>query len=60
MFRMISSFAGARYVGVELRDDFALDIERLLGAVEQHRPGLIFIAYPNNPTGNLFDRNNFV
>jgi len=55
MFRMISSFAGARYVSVELRDDFALDIERVLGAVEQHRPGLIFIAYPNNPTGNLFD-----
>ena len=22
----------------------------------QHRPAVIFIAYPNNPTGNLFDR----
>jgi histidinol-phosphate aminotransferase len=55
MFRMISAFAGVRYVGVELREDFALDIERMLRAVEQHKPGLIFIAYPNNPTGNLFD-----
>jgi histidinol-phosphate aminotransferase len=24
-------------------------------AIEQHQPAVIFIAYPNNPTGNLFD-----
>jgi histidinol-phosphate aminotransferase len=55
MFRMIATFAGARYVGVDLREDYSLDIEQLLGAIAQHRPGLVFIAYPNNPTGNLFD-----
>jgi histidinol-phosphate aminotransferase len=55
MFRMIATFAGAPYVGVDLRDDYSLDIEKLLAAVERHRPGLVFIAYPNNPTGNLFD-----
>jgi histidinol-phosphate aminotransferase len=55
MYRMIATFAGAPYVGVDLRDDYSLDIEKLLGAVERHRPDLIFIAYPNNPTGNLFD-----
>ncbi|MGH8649586.1 MAG: histidinol-phosphate transaminase [Burkholderiales bacterium] len=55
MFRLIATAAGAPYVGVDLRDDYSLDIEKLLGAVERHRPGLIFIAYPNNPTGNLFD-----
>jgi histidinol-phosphate aminotransferase len=55
MFRLIATFAGARYVGVDLRDDFSIDIERTLGAIEQHRPGLVIITYPNNPTGNLFD-----
>lgn len=55
MFRMISGFAGVPYVGVELRDDFGLDVERVVAAMEQSRPGLTFIAYPNNPTGNLFD-----
>jgi histidinol-phosphate aminotransferase len=55
MFRMIAAFAGARYVGVDLREDFSLDIERLLAAMDQHRPAVVFIAYPNNPTGNLFD-----
>jgi histidinol-phosphate aminotransferase len=55
MFRRIAAFAGARYVGVDLREDFSLDIERLLAAVEQHRPAIVIVAYPNNPTGNLFD-----
>ncbi|MBI3045328.1 MAG: histidinol-phosphate transaminase [Betaproteobacteria bacterium] len=55
MFRMIATFAGARYAGVDLRDDFSLDIERVLAAIERERPAVVFIAYPNNPTGNLFD-----
>jgi histidinol-phosphate aminotransferase len=55
MFRMIAGFCGMRFVGVPLRADFALDIDRVLASVERERPALIFIAYPNNPTGNLFD-----
>ncbi|MBI2509109.1 MAG: histidinol-phosphate transaminase [Betaproteobacteria bacterium] len=55
MCRRISTFAGARYIGVDLREDYTLDIERVLTALERHRPSLVFIAYPNNPTGNLFD-----
>ncbi|OGA25625.1 MAG: histidinol-phosphate transaminase [Betaproteobacteria bacterium RIFCSPLOWO2_02_FULL_67_26] len=55
MFRLIATFVGARYVGVDLREDFSIDIERTLGAIEQHQPPIIFITYPNNPTGNLFD-----
>jgi histidinol-phosphate aminotransferase len=55
MFRMISAFAGVRYVAVELLENFGLDVERMLEAIDQHRPGLIFLACPNNPTGNLFD-----
>ncbi len=55
MYKMIAAFAGVSYVGVPLRADFTLDIEATLAAIAQHQPALIFIAYPNNPTGNLFD-----
>ncbi|MEK7874681.1 MAG: aminotransferase class I/II-fold pyridoxal phosphate-dependent enzyme, partial [Pseudomonadota bacterium] len=55
MFRMIAAFAGLRYVGLPLDADFSIDIAAAIAAVEQHQPALIFIAYPNNPTGNLFD-----
>jgi histidinol-phosphate aminotransferase len=43
-----------RFVGVPLNTDFTLDPTRFLEAVAEHRPALTFIAYPNNPTGNLF------
>ncbi|MGD8587866.1 MAG: histidinol-phosphate transaminase [Chromatiales bacterium] len=55
MYRMIATFCGMQYVGVPLRaDDFALDLEALLAAIQRHQPSLLFLAYPNNPTGNLF------
>ena len=55
MFRMISAFAGLRYESVPLGAGFALDPAAMLAAMERHRPALTFLAYPNNPTGNLFD-----
>lgn len=56
MFRIGAIAAGLRYEGVALRADFTLDEEATLAAIERHRPALTWIAYPNNPTGNLFPR----
>jgi histidinol-phosphate aminotransferase len=42
-------------VGVPLKEDFALDLPAMLEAIQQHDPAVIYLAYPNNPTGNLFD-----
>ena len=55
MYKMIATFTGMNYVGVPLTEDFALDLAAMLAAIERHQPALIFLAYPNNPTGNLFD-----
>ena len=55
MYRQIAAVAGMDYVAVPLQDDFSLDQQTLLMAVEAHDPAVIFLAYPNNPTGNLFD-----
>lgn len=55
MFRMIATFCGVRFVGVPLESGFTLDADRMLAAIIEHQPALVFIAYPNNPTGNLFD-----
>ena len=56
MYRLSAVAAGMRYVGVPLRADFTLDEPALLAAVEAHGPALTWLAYPNNPTGNLFPR----
>lgn len=56
MYRLIAEMVGLEYVGVPLRaDDFGLDCDAALAAIADTRPALIFIAYPNNPTGNLFE-----
>jgi histidinol-phosphate aminotransferase len=54
MYRRNALYAGMRFFGVPLRTDFALDTGAMMAAIERERPALIFLAYPNNPTGNLF------
>lgn len=54
MYKMIAAFVGMRYVGVPLAADFSLDLPATLAAIARERPALVFLAYPNNPTGNLF------
>lgn len=60
MFQRAAQFAGMDYVGVPLRPDFGLDLPAMLAAIAEHKPSLVFLAYPNNPTGNLFDENDMV
>jgi len=55
MYRQIAVVAGMEYLTVPLQDDFSLEQESVLMAVAAHDPAVIFLAYPNNPTGNLFD-----
>ena len=54
MYRMIATLAGMDYVGVPLDGAFQLDMTAMAAAIERHQPAVIFLAYPNNPTGNLF------
>ncbi len=54
MYRMITIFCGLEYVGVPLRADFALDREAMLAALDEHQPAVVFLDYPNNPSGRLF------
>lgn len=56
MYRMAAIAAGMRYRGVALRADFTLDEAALLEAIRVEQPALVWLAYPNNPTGNLFAR----
>jgi len=56
MYKVIADIAGSPFTGVPLRADFSLDADAILAAIQTLQPALVFIAYPNNPTGNLFDR----
>lgn len=55
MYKQVALSLGLRYQGVTLlSDDFGLDMPAMRDAISTLRPSLIFLAYPNNPTGNLF------
>jgi histidinol-phosphate aminotransferase len=55
MYQLSAQLRGLRFVGVPLTPGFELDEAAMLAAIEEHRPALTYIAYPNNPTANLFD-----
>lgn len=55
MYEVSASLQGIRFVGVPLTADFELDETAMLAAIEEHRPTLLYLAYPNNPTANLWD-----
>ena len=55
MYAMSAQLAGLEFVGVPLRADFTLDLDAMLAAIAEHKPAITYLAYPNNPTGNLFD-----
>ncbi len=60
MFARSAKFAGMDFVGVPLKADFSLDKAAMLAAIAQHKPSVVFLAYPNNPTGNLFNADDMV
>ncbi|MDB2448980.1 histidinol-phosphate transaminase [bacterium] len=54
MYRMIAQFLDMDYVGLPLTERFEIDLEATLARIEREQPALIFLAQPNNPTGNLW------
>jgi histidinol-phosphate aminotransferase len=55
MYGMSAKLQGLPYVGVPLMADFELDELAMSAAIALHEPAIVYIAYPNNPTANLWD-----
>jgi histidinol-phosphate aminotransferase len=56
MYRIVAEVLNFRFAGVPLRgDDFGIDPATMVEAIARHRPAIVFLANPNNPTGNLFE-----
>jgi len=54
MYAMNATYFGLRAVPVGLREDFSLDKNQFVKAVREHKPAVVYLAYPNNPTGVLY------
>ena len=55
MYAMSAQLQGLKFHGVPLTSDFELDEAAMLEAIARHQPAITYLAYPNNPTANLWD-----
>jgi histidinol-phosphate aminotransferase len=55
MYAMSAQLQGVQFHGVPLTADFELDEAAMLAAIATHKPAVVYLAYPNNPTGTLWD-----
>ena len=55
MYAMSAQLQGLKFVGVDLTADFELDAPAMLAAIALHKPAITYLAYPNNPTANLWN-----
>ena len=55
MYELVSKYVNLEYFGVQLDSNFDINLSDALSIIEREKPKIIFIAYPNNPTGNCFD-----
>jgi histidinol-phosphate aminotransferase len=55
MYAMSAQLQGLKFIGVDLSADFELDEAAMLAAIAEHKPSITYLAYPNNPTANLWD-----
>ena len=55
MYAMSAQLQGLEFHGVPLTVDFELDEAAMLDAIAAHKPSIVYLAYPNNPTGNLWN-----
>ncbi|CAG7603318.1 histidinol-phosphate transaminase [Candidatus Vallotia tarda] len=54
MYSMSAKLAHIEFVGVPLNVDLTLDVGAMLRAIAVYQPAVIYLSYPNNPTGTLF------
>ena len=55
MYAMSAQLQGLAFHGVPLTANFELDEAAMLAAIDKHKPSIVYLAYPNNPTGNLWN-----
>jgi histidinol-phosphate aminotransferase len=59
MYPFSTSICGGEVINIDRDDDFNLDIPGIIKAID-HKTKVIFLASPNNPTGNCVSRQEII
>ncbi|MER7134011.1 histidinol-phosphate transaminase [Streptosporangium saharense] len=55
MHPIITTGASTEWIAGAREDDFGIDPDKAVAAIEEHRPAVVFLTSPNNPTGTALD-----
>ncbi|WP_433377299.1 histidinol-phosphate transaminase [Streptosporangium sp. CA-115845] len=55
MHPIITIGASTEWISGAREDDFGIDPGKAVAAIEEHRPDVVFLTSPNNPTGTALD-----
>ena len=56
MYKIIGTNTGNKVVEVPLDENYDLDLSAMMRKIKSNFPALVYLSYPNSPTGNCFDR----
>ncbi|MGX7582933.1 aminotransferase class I/II-fold pyridoxal phosphate-dependent enzyme [Candidatus Vidania fulgoroideorum] len=56
MYKFYSRILNKNFFEIELNNKFCINLKKTNFIIKKNKIELFFISYPNNPTGNLFDK----
>ena len=60
MYEKIISTVNLNYIPEYLNEDFDIKIDQMIKNISKYKPAIIFLACPNNPTSNLWDKDKII
>ena len=60
MYEKIISTVNLKYIPEHLNEDFDIKIDQMIKNISKYKPAIIFLACPNNPTSNLWDKDKII
>ena len=55
MHPILAAGTDTEWIPVDRGSDLSIDIAAAVAAIEEHRPDVVFVTTPNNPTGHVVD-----
>lgn len=57
MYSVFTRISGGIPINVPLDGDFSYNLDRFFHSIKKYAPKIVFLCSPNNPTGNLVNKN---
>ena len=60
MYSFLATSMGMKVINSPRKEDWSIDLLKTVDLINEHEPKLLFIASPNNPTGNIANENEII